>query len=42
MKTGKKPTPSLITAIAVPVLSRGSLIWLGFAAALLIHDSLHF
>jgi hypothetical protein len=42
MKPKPKTATSLITHIAMPILSRGTLIWFGFVFALLLQDIIHF
>lgn len=42
MKKSTETASSVLTNLAMPLLSRGSLIWLGFVAALLMQDSLRF
>jgi len=39
MKTKPKSASATLVALAMPILSRGSLIWLGFVIALLLQDS---
>ena len=42
MKSQPKAAKSLVTNIAMPILSRGTLIWFGFVVALLLQDVIRF
>lgn len=42
MKPKPKTAATLLTDIAMPILSRGTLIWFGFVFALLLQDIIRF